>query len=216
MSPQTQNAALKEAFLQELSARLKTFGFSKRFRSQDFLRSFSGGKSVIHVSFIPHRTDVDLIIDLAVRIDEIEDLVNRFDSKLSPKEKRQSMTVGVELGNVSRGHYKRWTLESSESIVPVTESTIEAIREIAFPFFDELTNVRAIRKALAHVERGTLLAPIMGPRFMRLAAATYLDPDKREKENFADRVSFLEASDDLYAIDFRVMIEQLNERITNK
>jgi hypothetical protein len=87
------------------------------------------------VSFIKRSADFDATVDVAVRHNPVEECLNADRLDLSSREKAQTATVGVELGNwlVRRPH--RWTVAATSDVVPVADSVMVEVRRVGFPFW---------------------------------------------------------------------------------
>jgi hypothetical protein len=197
--------------LAELGQRLAHFGFNPKPSEQDFYRKIPAGKWAFHISFIPHKTEFDLTADVAVRVDAIEDLVNEYDTKLTAAEKRKSMTLGGELGNISAGNPKRWTISNVEDIPSVCDGVIEAFREIGLPFLQKHSDAAAAHRVLVSSKPTDLhLAPILGPRYMRAVASAYLTGRAEKIEALVSEYEAeLSKTEDLYLEDFRTLSRSL-------
>jgi hypothetical protein len=103
MNVRSDGKAAKEILLVELGNSLQRFGFPRKPRQQSFSRKLPDRTECVHVSFIPHSDDIDLTVDIALRLNVVEDLVNAFDLLRRDNDKRNSMTLGGELGNLSIG-----------------------------------------------------------------------------------------------------------------
>jgi hypothetical protein len=119
MIEKAERSNTEHQLLNRLGERIIAFGFKPKPTGQTFYQVVETGKWTFHVSFIAHKTDFDLTADVAVRVNAIEDLVNEYDTKLAAAEKRRSMTLGGELGNISEGSPKRWAISNVEDIPSV-------------------------------------------------------------------------------------------------
>ncbi len=155
--------------------RLQVFGFNPKANGQDFYKKGEKAKWAFHLSFIPHPEDFDITIHVAVRIHDIENLVNQYDMKIRPSAKKSSMTLGVELGNLSQGRPIRFTLDEVEEIPKVGDALMALFERVGWPFLERHSDLPSTAKVLTGEDRrDTLLAPFMGPRYMAAVAATYL------------------------------------------
>jgi hypothetical protein len=209
-----EHAIAKRELLNTLGARIVWLGFKPRVSGQSFDSSSSEGKSVLHVSFIPHSTDLELTLDVAIRANAIEDLVNEFDAKLNPAEKRQSMTLGAEIGNLSQGRPLRWTITDLSDIPAVSKQMTGWFERVGLPFFRAYSDRPAIHGVLVGSSSSdTLLCPILGPRSMRAIASAYLLGKTSDLEALMSRIEArLVEKQDLYLDDFRVLCRDLLAR----
>lgn len=204
----------QQQVLARIGQQIKAFGFPEKPSGQSFIRSIPGGKWAFHVSFIPHTGDFDLTVEFAVRINEIEDLVNQYDSTRDPKYKPRSMTLGVELGNLSQGRPQRWSVSAIEDIPPVCDELVKAFERIGMPFLQAHSDGAAAYRALVSTDpKDLLLSPILGPRYMRAVAATYLFGDATRLSDLCEEyeLKLLNAEDDSLE-DFRALCQGLRRK----
>jgi hypothetical protein len=120
---------LQKKLLTSIGEKLMAFGFSKKVKQQSFYRPFEKGNAYVHLSFINHADDFDVTLDVAIRFDEVENLVNSKNNFLTKKEKAETCTLGVELGNLSNGVPKRWNISSDDQISTVTGSILATYKK---------------------------------------------------------------------------------------
>ncbi len=194
-----------------LADQIGTFGFNPKVLGQSFHQVVPTGKWEFHISFIAHKIDFDMTADVAVRVNAIEDLVNEYDTKLTTAEKRKSMTLGGELGNISEGVPRRWTVSSVEDIPAVCDGVIEAFQRIGLPFLQKHSDAAAAHRVLVSSRQADLLlAPVLGPRYMRALASAYVTGNTNEVDVLSRRYEAeLSESEDLYLKDFRSLAHGL-------
>lgn len=197
--------------LAELGQRLAHYGFNPKPSGQDFYRKIPAGKWAFHISFIPHKTDFDLTAHVAVSIGQIEELVNKYDSKRTSSEKRDSMTLGGELGNLSTGYPVRWTVTDAADILGVCDEVMKAFEIIGLPFLQAHSDAVAVHDVLlSSASKDRHLAPILGPRYMRAVASAYVVGHTDEVGALVERYKAeLLETEDLYLEDFRALSRSL-------
>jgi len=200
--------------LTRLGKQLESHGFDPKPSGQSFYHSFPAGKSAFHVSFIPHQSDFDLTADVAIRLNAIEDLVNEYDTKRAPTERRKSMTLGGELGNISEGHQLRWTVSDPNDIPKVCDQVANMFERIGLQFLRTHSDLAAAHKVLISSNpRETFLSPILGPRSMRAIASAYILDGTSDITALAQRFeAMLVERQDLYLQDFRALCQGLLTR----
>jgi len=197
----------EQEILTSLGERVRTLGFNPKAFGQSFYYTFAAGKWGFHVSFIPHRDDFELTADVAVRIDEIEDLVNKYDTRRTPAEKRNSMTIGGELGNISQGRPRRWKISDFSDVPIVCGEIMSFFETIGVPFLRAHSEIADVHRVLVSSDqRDIVLAPISGPRYMRAIASAHV---LRGTVDLADLIRRSEAklvqAQDPYLEDFRAL-----------
>ena len=214
MIEKTERSSAERTLLMGLADQIGTFGFNPKVIGQSFRQVVPTGKWEFHISFIAHKTDFDLTADVAVRVNAIEDLVNEYDTRLTTAEKRKSMTLGSELGNISKGVPRRWTLSSAEDIPAVCDGVIEAFQRIGLPFLQKHSDTAAAYRVLVSSRQADLLlAPVLGPRYMRAVASAYILGNTKEVDALSRRCGAeLSETEDLYLEDFQSLANGLLSR----
>ena len=86
---------IQRALLEAVGVRVVGLGFDSKASGQSFLRSIPGGRTSLHLAFIEHPRDFDVVADVAVRFDLLEALVNASNSLLSKREQGQTYSLGA-------------------------------------------------------------------------------------------------------------------------
>lgn len=128
---------LKSTLLKQLAVLLIKHGFEKRIYGQSIKKPIGNGTAKVHLAFIEHENDFDVKVDVGIRFDELENMKNEHNMLLTAKEKTNTSTIGVELGNISIGEPKRWTINSQEDIDSVIQSIYEEIKMFLLPFIEK-------------------------------------------------------------------------------
>jgi hypothetical protein len=214
MIVKTYRANAQKQFLAAIGERITEFGFNPKVSGQSFYRKVEGGKWAFHISFIPHKEDLDLTADVAVRINQIEDLVNKYDMKRNEKEKRMSFTFGIELGNLSINRPKRWIISDEAEIPSICDQVIEYFRLVGLPLLQVHSSITAAHRILVSNDRiSLLLCPIIGSRSMRAIASSYLLGFAEEVRTLANQYETeLTQIGDLHLKDFRNLCEALSPK----
>ncbi|MDH5232439.1 MAG: hypothetical protein OEZ58_21680 [Gammaproteobacteria bacterium] len=191
------NKDLQKILLAGFGKRLAKYSFKARPRSQSFIRPTQSGYNSVHLSFINHKDDFDLTLDIAIRFDEVEDMVNEFNQHLTKKEKARTCTIGIELGNLTKGTQRRWTISSESDIQPVIDELMDEFTLHCEPYFEKYSTLTSVYEVLSSDERDSSInSPIHASRAKRsLAAANLLGSGNLEKERDR-RIQFLEQMKD--------------------
>jgi hypothetical protein len=128
---------LKSTLLKQLAVLLIKHGFEKRIYGQSIKKPIENGTAKVHLAFIEHENDFDVKVDVGIRFDELENMKNEHNMLLTAKEKTNTSTIGVELGNISIGEPKRWTIISKDDIDSVIQSIYKEIKMFLLPFIEK-------------------------------------------------------------------------------
>jgi hypothetical protein len=75
--------AAKKQILSEIALLIVADGFHPKFSEQAFHLVKPFGRWIVHVGFIPHRkADMDITVNVSVRIDAVEELVSEWYNEL--------------------------------------------------------------------------------------------------------------------------------------
>jgi hypothetical protein len=161
-------AALRSALLRSLGAQLNPMGF--RQSEQTFGKRWGAGKLLVHLSFVRHTDDFDVLVDVAVRLDAIEDRLNADRPQLSQRERANTATVGVELGNWSIGRPLRWTVSTPADLEPVVKGLLEELRRTGLPFLERFAQLEELERVLGADDKvARIICPIAEKRRAVLA-----------------------------------------------
>lgn len=135
---------LKLKLLQDLGEELKEDGYKTRITQQSFVKKFDKGKISMHLAFIDHPEDFHVTVDVGIRFDELENMKNQWDEGLTIKEKKETYTIGVELGNLVHREQKRWCVEKETDILPVTIDILKEIKQYFIPYIDKYVDIENV------------------------------------------------------------------------
>jgi hypothetical protein len=204
---------LQDAFLAELDDQLAKYGFERPARSS-YYRKEPCGKSAFHISFIKHRTDCDLTADVAVRIDELEQLVNANNPRIAKSERNKTFSLGAELGNISEGRPKRWTLATLEDMNRIVPSVMSTFREVGLPYIERYASLRNAFEALKPNDRASWLhSPFHGERCRQIVALAFLLGKVEQMDGIIqDCTRFLKDRNDPELAGFLAFAEAIRRR----
>jgi hypothetical protein len=137
---------IQRALLEVVGARIAGDGFQRKPVGQSFLRRFPAGRASLHLAFVEHPRDFDVVADVAVRFDELEDLINANNTLLSKKEQGQTYSLGAELGNISGEGQMRWNVASSVDVDQVADQLVAAFKVIGLPYLDRASTLEGAYK----------------------------------------------------------------------
>jgi hypothetical protein len=202
---------LRAQVLDAIARGLSESGFEARPAEQAFRKTMPFGSWTLHISFVPHESELDLTADVAVRIDEVEDLVNASDAGMTAVDKKRTATLGAELGNLADGRQKRWTLARSQDVGSVAAQVVAECREFGLPYLEQYSEPTAILDALSRNDpSGWRHSPIHGARCIRAVALALVLHDRKEAKEVADKCdAFLSQRRDPGLQEFRSTAQRI-------
>lgn len=194
---------LQKNLLANVGEKLTTFGFGGKAKQQSFYRPIDGGWACVHLSFIKHADDFDVTVDVGVRFDEVEELVNSNNNLLTKKEKIGAATFGVELGNLSIGEQMRWNISSEDQISSVTNSILDAFDKFGEPYLLKYSSMESAYELLSSDEKNVWIhCPFHATRAKNTIAIAKLLDLPNIQNQISTKRQFLEDMKDFGLSDF--------------
>lgn len=210
---------LEHALLERVSRDLARHGFKLVKAERTWRKKTPAATFAFHLAIVHHPGDFDVLADLAVRLEAaaavLEDALGGRDAAAKTVGR---FTLGVEIGNLTIGEPRRWTVTAAADIEPVAESLIEAFETIALPYYREFSDPERALAVLSGDSRDSWLhSPLHHIRAIRTMALAFLLGRREEFECLAERKrAFLAVSRDLNAQRnlpvFDHVVEQLRRR----
>ena len=206
---------LRRALLEAVGVRVGELGYKYKPKQQAYWRPFSQGRSSLHLAFIDHRDDFDVVADVAVRFDELEVMINANNTMLSKAEKLQTYSLGAELGNISGQGQMRWNVTSSADLEPVADRLVAAFKEIGIPYLNSASTLEGAYELLTIPGRSAALhSPIHLSRAKHIVALAKLLGRMDELSARArESVELLEGTKDAGLQDFKRFVASLDAEV---
>jgi hypothetical protein len=198
--------------LNTLGTIMQKHGFEAKPRDQLFRLKQAHGWSVVHLSFAPNtETAFYVTTDVAIRFDQVEQIVNQGNDFLSQAEKNQTATIGCELGNLEKGEPRHWEISCDAEVQSVAVEIEHAIRTIAMPYINHNTKLENVYDFLAlNNPSGWVHCPLPNERCKRvLAIAMILRRGENSKALIQACEEFLKSSGQFALQDFREFADRV-------
>lgn len=196
---------IQRALLDAIGAKVVSLGFDSKTAGQSFMRRIPGGRASFHLAFIEHPKDFDVVADVAVRFDQLEELVNSNNSLLSKREKGQTYSLGAEIGNISGSGQRRWSVASLDEVEIIANEIIICFKEIGLPYLEKASTLEGAYQLLTSPGRDAWLHnPVHASRAKRVIGLIKILGRVDELEARAREVALqLEAIGDPGLMDFK-------------
>lgn len=206
---------IQRALLEAVGARVVALGFEGKVVGQSFLRRIPGGRASLHLAFIEHPKDFDVVADVAVRFDQLEDLVNATNSLLSKREKGQTYSLGAEIGNISGEGQRRWSVASLADVEAVADQVVTSFRAVGLPYLDKASTLEGAFQLLTSPGRDAWLhSPIHASRAKRVVGLAKVMGRMDELEaQTREGARLLEEIKDPGLLDFKRFVAGLGIKI---
>ena len=132
----------RRALMQDVGRLVEPLGYKPILSQQMFVRRFAEGKAALHLAFIRHPGDFDVVANVAIRLDKLEDILNGARTYLSDKKKRETYSFGAELGNISRVGQVRWTVRALNDTKEIAQEVVSYFRKVGLPFIASVTTIQ--------------------------------------------------------------------------
>lgn len=200
---------LKSKLLRNICNRLVKYGFEQKVYGQSFKKKIKDGVAKIHLSFIDHVDDFDVTVDVAIRFDNLEELINHNNKLLTKREKKETCTIGVEMGNLIEGEQKRWTIVDDSDIEPVSQSIFNIIEKVTIPYIQQYSDMETVFHLTVKDDSiATLNCPIDYVRAMSaVGLAKILGKTEMMEEIIEQKTKYLEEKDDFGLPWFKEFVE---------
>ena len=139
---------LQSDFLTALATELRRLGFKASRSARLLSKSTHVGSWLIGIGIIEHESDFDITVDVDVRVDAVEKLVNQDNEWASPSQKLQTATVGVDLGNLADGRQRRWTVRRQPDVSSAVDSIVHEFERFGIPFLERFSNLDTMLEEL--------------------------------------------------------------------
>lgn len=165
--------ALQRELLTLVGAQLKEYGFLAKLSAQSFSKKVPLGLATFHLSFIPHgEQDFDIVADVALRLDEVEELTNPG---------ARTYTIGGEIGNLSIGRQRRWKIVSESDLAGVAAEIFGAFKATGLTFLARFPTLHSMYSTLARNDPEAILySPLDDARWRSVIALAWLLDRKEE------------------------------------
>lgn len=195
----------------EVGDRLRDRGFTPRMGGQSFVRKQLGGRSEFHMAFIDHESDFDVTADVAVRFDDVEEFVHGQNKLLSVRARKQTYTLGAELGNLADGRQHRWSVPVGREFSHIADAIYGWFLQFGLPYIERYSSRENALSALSdNGPAGWRHSPVHLLRCQRaLALAVSLDNLEAAKRLAEASEKFLESHHNDDAAQFRVFVKRV-------
>ncbi|MCT8978823.1 hypothetical protein N4T77_19785 [Clostridium sp. CX1] len=201
---------LKKEILKEVANGLSNYGFDKKVYGQSFWKVIDNGRTMIHISFIEHDNDFDAVISVSIRFDSLEEMINIDNKLLTSKEKQQTSTLGIELGNLNEGRQRRLIINEKSNIKCVGEEILNTIKNVALPYIDKYQSMEdALVMMLRDDPEVWIFSPLHHKRAMNAIGLAKLLGKDNIKEISEKKIAFLKSIND-YGLN---MVMKFTERV---
>ncbi|MBT5018861.1 hypothetical protein N8590_02605 [bacterium] len=171
---------LQQLLLTSIGNQVKKHGFKPRLKMQVFHRYYDWGRDSLHLCFINHVDDFDVTADIAIRFDRLEELINEENHLITKAEKKDTSTIGVELGNLAEGEQKRWTVRQESDVAGVAKEITDYFEKVGIPYLSKYGDMRETMEVLSGEERDSWMhSPLDDYRAKAAVGLAWLLNDQR-------------------------------------
>jgi hypothetical protein len=141
--------SLEKQLISEVGSLLGEHGFILKPGTQSYRCAKPFGWASIQLAFVKHPpTDFDVIVNASIRINAVQDVIQDRDNLISEKERKNSATVGAELGNLKGTGQQRWSISSEEDVGPAARAILVECEATLLPFIEKYSHPGVLLDAL--------------------------------------------------------------------
>lgn len=136
--------------MKNIAQYLVQYGFDGKVRKGSFWKQIDCGRVMISMGFVNHSDDFDVLVGASVRFDQLEDMIHAtLDLKLlKESEKKETVSIGGNLGNICGNGQQRWSIYSENDLIAVEKSICEMIVKVALPYLEKYKSRNALFELL--------------------------------------------------------------------
>lgn len=165
------NKENKSKLFKCLGESLAKYGYNKKPKGHLFHRYNENGWEGVHLSTINHKDDFQVAMSVLIRFDNVEDMINSCDDFISEKMKKKTVSLGVELGNLSVGEYKLWEISSGDQVESVVNSMMSLYEQVGEPYLKKYSSIVSANEILSSDDSNAWMhSPVHFMRAMRSIA----------------------------------------------
>ena len=204
--------AMDELF-QKIQAGLAEHGFEFKRKIKYFHKIIPGGCWSVGIGYIKHTEDFDVTMNVSGRIDTLQKLIHGNEDSDDC-----SFSFGAELGNISEGKQKRWTVTSQEDIDSVAVAMLEAFVQIGLPYLKRYSDMENALEAFSGDDRAAWLhSPVHGARAKRAIGLAFILNKRDLFVALAEqKTAFLKGRNDFDLQSFLDFKRKLEEQLSAK
>jgi hypothetical protein len=198
-----------------VSSKISDYGFTGNRKEFCFYKRTAFGRLAFCLAFIRHPHDVDLTVQMAVRFDDLENLINEYNSHLSESLKKRTFSIGIELGNLLERRPKRWTVASLKDVEPVAHSIMNSFVTVALPYLEKYSDKQTALEVLSGDDQDAWLhSPFHDVRAKRALGLAFLFGDRERFSQLAvAKTEFLKSRNDSGLASFVEFRDALKSRL---
>lgn len=140
---------LQVQLVERLAERFDRLGLHYSSGSQDFYLDAAIMRQNLHLSFIEHQTDFDAVIYVSLRHNGLLGTLNEFAPTWDQSDKNRIASLGNELGILSQGAQRRWSIHSEESVEPACNGMLAEVESFAIPYWQRFSEPEEILRVVS-------------------------------------------------------------------
>jgi hypothetical protein len=194
-----------------LRAALARYEFQQTEEYRAFERCLRHARWLLRLGFVTHKDSLDVFVSVSVRLNSLEELLCQVD-ETKPCDR---YTLGAELGNLTDGRQKRWTLTTQGDLQHVATSIMDTFVINALPYFERYSAIDNAFEVLSRDDRTAWLhCPVHDERAKRAVTAAFLIGDIRQFHHVARvKCDFLRGRADSNLVSFLRVRDALAHRL---
>jgi hypothetical protein len=203
-------AELRNLFLHQFGNAVAPLGFHRC--KAGYERVVRLGSEFLIPTTIKHSSDFDITLDLAIRMNDVEEVLERGEGRTLDN----LSTFGGDIGNIAQGKQRRWTVTDTSDVTTVVSAILGLIETEGFRFFREYSDrMFALSLFCKEGRMGMLLMPSSVQRAKLAVALAKIEGNSSSFEDvLKGQLTFLKSRGDPgfeSFVEFAARLQQADE-----
>jgi hypothetical protein len=167
---------LKKPLMDRIAEPLDGLGFIKSIAKQAFFKKTAFGRFAFHLAFVDRGFHIGVVADVALRHDDLENLVFENTSGfIVPAGRRNTSSIGAELGRIRSSGHKEWPVYKISEIDNTAEAIVHEFLSVGMPYLEKYSDKEILFRAFVqHGPDASLLHSIPLRSSLNTIALAYL------------------------------------------
>jgi hypothetical protein len=139
---------VKKPLFDRIGDILDAHGFIKNIARQGFLKKTAFGHYAFHLAFVDRGFHIGVEADVALRHDDLENLVfENTTGLIVPAGRRNTSSIGAELGRIRSSGHKEWPIHKISEIDRTAEAIVQEFLSVGMPYLEKYSDKEILFRA---------------------------------------------------------------------
>lgn len=158
---------VKKPLFDRIGDILNVHGFIKNIARQGFLKKTAFGHFAFHLAFVDRGFHIGVVADVALRHDDLENLVFENTSGfIVPAGRRNTSSIGAELGRIRSSGHKEWPVYKISEIDRTAEVIVQEFLSVGMPYLEKYSDKEILFRTVRAEWAGCEIIKCDSPAFV--------------------------------------------------